>query len=65
MNLRCYCCGDAIEASISLVAYQDNVDRVFVFKPEHVERVDEAAHQMLVVPDDRPRNQTDGSVETL
>lgn len=50
MKLRCYCCGEAIEGDIVLIANGvDSVDRVFVALPEHVERFDEQAQSMVVI----------------
>lgn len=50
MKLRCYCCGEPITGQIALVSTRpDAVDRVFVMKPEHVERADDTAQTMLVI----------------
>lgn len=50
MKLRCYCCGESLDVSrVALVTMQyGEVDRVFVFKPDHVERVDDEAPHELV-----------------
>lgn len=41
MRLQCYCCGEEVDGVIALITMSDSsVDRVFVMKPEHTERVD-------------------------
>lgn len=50
MKVRCYCCGEAIKGqSVVLVSYTDEADRVFLFKPEHVEKVDKDAFRQQVM----------------
>jgi len=50
MKPRCYCCGEQIKGKVALVSMSfDNVDRVFVMKPDHVVRVDDAV-SLIVVP---------------
>jgi len=36
---RCYCCGEQIHKTFALISYSNNVDRAFLFKPEHVAKV--------------------------
>jgi hypothetical protein len=43
MKLRCYVCGEPLKKDFYLVSYQDDSDRVFVFDPECVKRVDTEA----------------------
>ena len=51
MKLRCYCCGEPLTGEIALMTNShDSVDRVFVLKPDHVERVDDTAKCLLVSP---------------
>ncbi len=48
MNFRCYCCGEETGDEFALVSMSEStVDRVFIMKPEHVERVEEA-HAVIV-----------------
>lgn len=59
MNLRCYCCGEAIQfdARIALVSLRgDEVDRVFIMKPEHVTRVEDASTEVVRRQADLDRN---------
>lgn len=42
MKFQCYCCGDEVGEVIALVTMSESsVDRVFVMKPEHTDRVDD------------------------
>lgn len=41
MKLKCYCCGAAVGKRFSLVALQDDTDRVFIMLPEHTKRVED------------------------
>lgn len=42
MKFQCYCCGEEVDGVIALITMSDrSVDRVFVMKPEHTERVEE------------------------
>ena len=49
MNLRCYCCGETIEFRlVALVSLsEDEVDRVFVMKPSHTDRVEDAKVEVV------------------
>ena len=41
MKLRCYCCGEPIKGQVALATMSpDTVDRVFVVKIDHIERLD-------------------------
>lgn len=41
MNLRCYCCGERVEGTVALVSMRaDEVDRVFVMDPAHLDRAE-------------------------
>lgn len=42
MQLRCYCCGEPLGVTFVLVTMRTGaVDRAFVAKPDHVERMDD------------------------
>lgn len=56
LNLHCYCCGDPITQSrFALVQYTtgDPVDRVFVFKMDHLGRIDQQGTATMLVNRDR------------
>ncbi len=41
MKFQCYCCGEEVNGALALVTMSESsVDRVFVMKPEHTERVE-------------------------
>ncbi len=41
MKFQCYCCGEKVNGALALVTMSESsVDRVFVMKPEHTERVE-------------------------
>ena len=51
MQLRCYVCGEPLQKTFYLVAYQEGKeasDRVFVFDPECVKRADGPAVKQKV-----------------
>ena len=50
MKLKCYCCGNPVEKErFSLVTLEGLFsDRVFIMRPEHVERISNDAITMLV-----------------
>lgn len=49
MRMRCYCCGEELNGLFTLCAYQDDADRVFVFKPEHVAKIDAEVYTQNVM----------------
>lgn len=51
---RCYCCGERLELVFVLIAFEAATDRVFVMKPEHIDRLDKAmpVHLMTVTQGD-------------
>jgi hypothetical protein len=52
MKRRCYCCGEELPEFMpfALVTMgHDEVDRVFIAKPEHVARFDDA-RSLIVIP---------------
>ncbi len=55
MKLRCYCCGEGLDKNFVLVSMsKSDVDRVFVMKTEHVERVKDIECIRVTAHDDHP-----------
>lgn len=51
MKMQCYCCGDPLDLAkpFALVSLSGSgVDRVFVMKPEHTDRVNDAPAIVIV-----------------